>query len=166
MNLSELTENSVVVLDSNIFIYADQLKSKECINLITRIVERELHGVLLAHVLAEVMHVFMIQEAQAKGEMRIASPAKYLSSKPGFVKGLYEYSEKAAKILKFGLQFENSIIQDFLSLPFLQRQYGLLTNDALIVAATQRLGITAIASADKCFSGIYGIQHYMPGDLT
>ena len=47
----------------------------------------------------------------------------------------------------------------------LQRQYGLLTNDALFLAVAMRLRVTAIVSADAVFKDVQGIIHYSPDDL-
>jgi predicted nucleic acid-binding protein len=48
----------------------------------------------------------------------------------------------------------------------LQRQYGLLTNDALFLAVAIRLRVTAVISADSVFKNIQGIFLYSPDDIN
>lgn len=43
------------------------------------------------------------------------------------------------------------------------QQHGLLSNDALIVAAMQTHGLTNLASADADFDRVPGITRYAPG---
>jgi predicted nucleic acid-binding protein len=44
----------------------------------------------------------------------------------------------------------------------LSRQYGLLTNDALVIALMQDQGLTYLASNDADFDRIPGIIRYAP----
>jgi predicted nucleic acid-binding protein len=44
----------------------------------------------------------------------------------------------------------------------LNRQFGLLTNDALVVAVMQDHGLTALASLDADFDRVPGITRYAP----
>jgi len=43
-----------------------------------------------------------------------------------------------------------------------KRRYGLLTNDALLVATMQHAGVTALASNDPDFGRVEGITLYRP----
>jgi predicted nucleic acid-binding protein len=47
----------------------------------------------------------------------------------------------------------------------IQRQAGLLTNDALLVATGERLRVTTIATADTAFKHVNGISIFYPDDL-
>ena len=44
----------------------------------------------------------------------------------------------------------------------ISQQYGLLSNDALIVAAMQARGVTKIASNDADFDRVPGLTRYAP----
>jgi predicted nucleic acid-binding protein len=43
---------------------------------------------------------------------------------------------------------------------------GLLTNDSLLVAAMQELGLQKLATLDQDFSRVSGLLVYQPADLT
>ena len=63
------------------------------------------------------------------------------------------------------LRIETATVVDILETMNIQREFGLLTNDALLLAVARRLNVTSIASADKALSGITGFAVYSPGDL-
>ena len=46
-----------------------------------------------------------------------------------------------------------------------QRRYGLLTNDSLIVSAMLSSGVRILATADRRFSTVNEIETAIPGDL-
>jgi predicted nucleic acid-binding protein len=45
-----------------------------------------------------------------------------------------------------------------------QHRYGLLTNDALLIAAARRLGVDGIASADIVVRSVAEVRCYAPED--
>ena len=47
----------------------------------------------------------------------------------------------------------------------IRREYGLLVNDSLVVAAARGAGIGHLASADPDFGRVKGLELYRPGDL-
>jgi len=47
----------------------------------------------------------------------------------------------------------------------IQREFGLLTNDSLLVAVARRINCESIASADKLFAGLRGLTVYEPSDI-
>jgi hypothetical protein len=44
-------------------------------------------------------------------------------------------------------------------------QFGLLTNDSVIVATLRDAGVSAIATADRDFERVDGLQVFRPSDL-
>lgn len=164
-SLNNISSGERLLIDANIFIYAAKQKSDQSKELIIGCSERKFEGIITSSILSEVMHVLMIDEARESGMITRGNPAKQLSERPESVKVLNHYSGIIQGILRIGLTITENTADDFYHALYIQRLYGLLTNDALIVAAANRLGITAIASADRCFSGIDGIEHYIPEDL-
>ncbi|MBK6679944.1 MAG: hypothetical protein IPG53_07910 [Ignavibacteriales bacterium] len=75
MNLHSLDPSKSIILDANILLYGIQRKSKQCVELISRIGDGELNCYITSHILAEVMHVLMIEEARSIGEIT-GNPAK------------------------------------------------------------------------------------------
>ena len=82
------------------------------------------------------------------------------------MKSLNRYESLIRDLLAIGLQLEPLQREDFITALTLQRQYGLLTNDALFLAIATRLRVTSIVSADSVFKNVQGIFHYSPDDLN
>ena len=166
MNLLNIPAEQPVIIDANIFIYANQKASAQCVKLLERCANNEVFGILPSHILAEVMHVLMLAEAKDIGIIKGSNPARQLTENPQKVKSLNRYESLIRDLLAIGLQLEPLIREDFITAMSLQRQYGLLTNDALFLAVATRLRITAIVSADSVFKNVQGIIHYSPDDLN
>lgn len=165
MNLLSIPQEQTVILDANIFIYANHRASDQCIKLLERCAKNEIYGIITTHTLAEVMHVLMLAEARDIGLIKSSNPAKQLAQNPKKVKALNRYEQLIRDLLGIGLQLESLQREDFLTAMSLQHQYGLLTNDALFLAAASRLRVTNIVSADEQFKEIKGFMLYSPDDL-
>jgi predicted nucleic acid-binding protein len=165
MNLNDIKTGSNVIIDANIFIYALQKSSQQCERLLDRCIDEELYGIVPLHVLAEVMHRMMIAEARDNNWISGSNPTKRLSEQPDRIRALVRYENKTKDLLAMGLQMEPVIQEDFISAMIVQRQAGLMTNDALLVAVCQRLRINAIASADTKLREIPGIFLFSPDDI-
>lgn len=165
MNLNDLKNESGVLLDANIFIYALQKLSRQCERLLDRCSRGEILGIVPLPVLAEVMHRMMITEARDNNWISGSNPSKSLSGKPDRVRSLTRYESYMKDILAMGFQFEPLDCEDFIAAMAVQRTAGLLTNDALLVAVGERLKVVAIASADQAFSKVSAMVLYSPSDL-
>jgi len=166
MNLLQIPNGLPVIIDANIFVYANQRVSGQCIKLLEKCAKNELFGVLPVHILAEVMHVLMLAEAKDLGIIKGANPARQLSENPNKIKALYRYESLIRDLLAIGFKLETLQREDFLTAMNLQREHGLLTNDALFLAIAFRLRITSVISSDSVFKNIKGIMHYSPDDLV
>jgi predicted nucleic acid-binding protein len=111
------------------------------------------------------MHQLMIAEARDYQWIKGPNPAKQLALAPDRVRALTKYEELVRDIIGTGLQIEPVVQEDFITAMAVQRQAGLLTNDALLVAVGERLRVTNIASADKAFAHVQGILLYTPEDI-
>jgi len=165
MNLSQITNASIVLLDANICLYAIRQESAQCERLLARCANGEVNGIMPSHILAEIMHQLMIAEARDYQWIKGPNPAKQLAGLPDRVRALTKYEELVRDILGTGLQIEPIVQEDFITSLEVQRQAGLLTNDALLVAVGERLRVTSIASADQAFSRVQGILLYSPDDV-
>lgn len=165
MRIKDIPVGSAALTDANILVYANQQKSKECMDLVTRCADLEITVLLTTHIFSEIMHALMLNEARSRGLLTGNNPARKLSEKPTLIQSLTDYQNKARKIITAGFIIEPVVREDFFSALTIQKQYGLLTNDSLLIAAAHRLGIKAIASADKAFRNIPSIDLYEPGDL-
>jgi predicted nucleic acid-binding protein len=89
-----------------------------------------------------------------------------LSRQPDIVKGLGLYKDKILALMNMGLGFETCIKEDLLVNAFrYQEEYGLLTNDSVIVAIGVRLGADVLVTADAAFQKIVEIPIAMPSDI-
>jgi predicted nucleic acid-binding protein len=166
MNLLQIPQQQPVIIDTNIFIYAAQRDSKQCIKLLEKCANDEMFGILPTHILAELTHVLMLAEARDLGLIKGSNPEKQLAENPNKIKALNRYETLVRDLLSIGLKLESLQREDFLTAMSLQRQYGLLTNDALFLAVAIRLRVTAVVSADSIFKNIQGIFLYSPDDIN
>ena len=123
-------------------------------------------GVVGLQQLAEVMHRLMMVEARDNGWTTGGNPAKSLSERADRVRLMNRYSDIVRGLLASGFRLESLLAEDFSAALRLQREYGLLTNDALFIAIAERLRIQAIASADKIFKQVQGVILYSPDDIN
>jgi predicted nucleic acid-binding protein len=165
MKLTEIKPGEWVVLDANIIVYANQQQSAECVQLLRRCALREVRAVVPLPTLAEVMHTLMLIEARENGWIGRANPSRALAEHPELVRRLSRYATQMREFLGIGLRLESALPGDLLEAMSIQREYGLLTNDALLLAVAHRLNCAAIASADKAFSDLRGMLLYEPGDV-
>jgi predicted nucleic acid-binding protein len=165
MNLNDIRTGSNVVIDANIFMYALQKSSPQCERLLGRCIDEEVYGIVPLYVLAEVMHRMMIAEARDNNWIAGSNPAKRLSEQPDRVRDLVRSGNKVRDLLAMGLQMEPVIQEDFISAMIVQRETGLMTNDALLIAVCQRLRVDSIASADNKFHNVRGIVLFAPDDI-
>jgi predicted nucleic acid-binding protein len=164
MSLADIPNGALVLLDANILIYARRRISGECEKLLERCSDGSLTGIVSTLALAEFCHRRMMQEAQTR-ILAGSNPAKTLGQKPGVVQQLTTYSGDVERLLTSSLQFLPIEQADFTIALGLQKQYGLLTNDSLIMASASRRGIQIIATADNQFDAAAGFTTYKPSDL-
>ncbi len=164
MNIGLIKRGESVVVDANIIIYAIQRESEQCKKFLLRCADNDISGVLPVHILSEVMHILMIAEARDNGWITGVNPAKQLAEKPERIKNLYRYENLIKDLLAISLNIVSLENEDFLVAMRIQRETGLLTNDALLIAVAERLRIHAIASGDKGFNSIRLQLLYEPED--
>jgi predicted nucleic acid-binding protein len=165
MNLRQIPKSDVVLVDANIILYAARGVSTQCEQLLTRCSERDISCIIPSAQFAEVMHRLLVAEARDNGWVGGSNPTKQLSERPERIRSLFRYEQQLRNLLGAGLVLEPIIREDFVTAISLQRQFGLMTNDALLAACAGRLGIQSLASADKTFSQVRGVILYSPDDL-
>jgi predicted nucleic acid-binding protein len=165
MNLTEIRPDELIVIDTNILVYATQQRSRECEQLLARCARGEVRGVVPISVVAELMHRLMVLEARENGWIVRANPSRALSEKPESVRRLTNYAKQMHEFLGIGLRLEPVTRVDLIESMSVQREFGLLTNDSLLVAVARRINCESIASADKGFAGLRGLTVYEPSDI-
>jgi len=166
MNLDDIQSGSRCVIDTNILLYAEQGVSAQAQRLLRRCSTGELIGTLPQTVWQELAHKLMLAEAMMLGKISGPNPARQLSKKPDVVRILSIYQKKVTALKDLGLGFEPCTQKDFLEEAFsLQKKYGLLTNDSVVLATALRLRAEVLVSADTAFQKITAPLVAWPSDL-
>lgn len=165
MNLRDIVNSSTVLVDASVLLYARNRRSPQCRELLQRCESGAVIGVVTLPTLADFNHRCMIQEAQGYQPVG-AHPARTLSDHPELVRQLNGYADSVRDLLDSSLVVAESHAADFLVALEIQKQHGLLTNDALNLAIGRRHGIKGIATAGKTFDDLPAIIIYKPEDIS
>jgi predicted nucleic acid-binding protein len=165
LTLESVSAATRIFLDSTIFIYHATGASPQCRGLLERCEAGEVAGVTSVVVLAEVAHRLMMIEAVAAGLVTGKDVVKKLRSKPDVVGRLHVYQEQVERIPLMGVDVMPLDLGTLLRSAHFRRQYGLLVNDSLVVAAARGAGVAHLASADPDFGRVKELKLYQPGDL-
>jgi len=166
VNLDDISAGSLCVVDTNVLLYAEQGVTPQAQRFIRRCASGELKAVLPQTVWQELAHKLMLAEAMMRGLTSGGNPAARLAAKPEAIRGLSLYKAKVKSLLDLGFSFEPCQLGDLTERAFaLQEQYGLLTNDAVVLAVALRLKADALVSSDKSFRGVAEIEVHYPTDL-
>ena len=166
MNLDDIPNGSLCVIDTNVLLYAEQGASAQAQRLIDRCSKGELTGTLPQTVWQELTHKLMLAEAMMKGYISGGNPASRLAVKPDAIKSLTLYQTKVQALLDLSFGFEPCTLNDLTKTAFLmQKKYGLLTNDAVVLSVAIRLQADALVSSDKSFRSVTELAVHYPTDL-
>ena len=166
MNLDKIPAGSLCIIDTNVLLYAEQGASEQAQRLLRRCSVAELTGVLPQTVWQELTHKLMLAEAAMKHGVSGRNPAARLADRPEIVRGLSLYQTKVRALLDLGLRFEPCVKEDLMASAFdLQTRYGLLTNDAVVLAVAIRLKADCLVSSDKGFQTVNEVPVFAPDDL-
>ena len=151
----ELPSGSTCVLDTNVLLYAHQHASESAVRILRRCAEADIIGILPSTVWEEICHRLMVAEAVAARRIAGPNPARRLADRPDIVRDLTAYRASLSELAAMGLRFEPVTREDVLveAVGF-QRRHGLLTNDAIIAACAQRLGVDCLITSDRGFTSL------------
>ena len=165
MILSDIPHSSSVFVDANIFIYhfaGPTALSPACSAFLGRIEDGAIRGITSTVVLIEVLHRLMILEAAGTFRLPPRDAVRHLKEHPHEAKTLVAHQRTIPKIRQMGVEVVAVGMEDIEQSHKIKRGYGLLTNDALVVAAMQRSGVAALASNDPDFQTVRTITLYRP----
>jgi predicted nucleic acid-binding protein len=165
MTLDDLQTGEAVFLDANVLTYYFQphpVFGPSCQTLLDRLENQDLQGFTSTQVLGEMMHRLMTLEAITVFGWPFAGIGNRLRSNPAQVQKLILFRSAVEKVIKSRIQ-KLTITPDLLvRTAELCQNYGLLTNDGLIVAVMQAHGLTRVASGDADFDRVPGLVRYAP----
>ena len=162
--LSTIRAGSWVAIDTNVLVYANQRRSPECTELLKRCGSGELQGVVPFPMVAELVHALMLIEARENHWIERANAARALAERPDLVRRLTRHEIQMREFFGIGLRIEPAGAADILEAMRIQKEAGLLTNDALLLAVARRLNCEAVASADKAIAQAPGFRVFSPAD--
>ena len=110
----------------------------------------------------EVAHALMVVEAVSLPGWGLSNLPKRLKKQPGTVQQLTLFQKAVEEIFQSRLRVLPIRPDLLLKATGLSRQFGLLVNDALVVAIMQDQGLSALASQDTDFDRVPGITRYAP----
>jgi predicted nucleic acid-binding protein len=162
MNLAAIPSGAAVFLDANIFIYhfaPHPVWGQQCNALLRRVETGDVMGFTATHIVSEAAHRLMMLEAKTM----FGWPSKTvdrLKRQPALVGQLTRFRTAIDDLL--GSRITVSAVQPqwLATAADISQKYGLLTNDALIVAITQAQGLTNLASHDADFDRVPGLVRY------
>jgi predicted nucleic acid-binding protein len=165
MTFADLLAGDAVFVDANILAYHFQphpVWGPPCSNLLQRIENGELAGSMSTHVLSELSHRLMTIEASVLFGWPFTSIANRLRTHPARVQQLTAFRLAVDRVLQGSLQVLVIAPPLVSTAAALSQQFGLLSNDALIVTVMQANGLTRIASNDADFDRIPWLTRYEP----
>lgn len=165
MRLSDLPAGTRVAVDANIILYHFTGRSRDCSGFLQRVQKGELSAFMPAHIGLELLHRLMMLEAVASGITRSGSPAKKMSGKPDSVRKLQRSYRDFQALGKLGLKMVDTSVAALVRVTWFSMNYGLLANDAAILAVMEQEGVEHLVSSDKLLQNIAPLQTWCPQDL-
>jgi predicted nucleic acid-binding protein len=164
--LRDIPDQATVMLDTNVVIYAlfPQARYHQmCKDLLQRGARSVIHLRLTVSAAADVIHRAMILEFLAQGQVqRSADAVTYLKQHPQTVQQLSRYKSILRDITQAKVMILPLTYRDLHASKQYREQYGLLTNDSLLLAVMRREQIHYLATNDPDFERVPGIAVRQP----
>lgn len=130
--------------------------------LLRRVASSDLEGHTVASAAADAAHKIMLLEAtQRFGESR-AGMAHRLNDRPDWLSQLRLHQLTVPAILEIGIAIHPTTADILGDAARVSTAHGILTNDAIIVATMQRLGIEWLATNDTDFDRVPWVKVWKP----
>jgi predicted nucleic acid-binding protein len=162
MKFEDLRAGESIFLDSNPLVYhfaAHPAFGAASTALIERIDRKEITAFTSTHVLSEVAHRLMTFEASRQFGWK-SKIVNHLKQQPTQIQKLTTFRQAIERIPQIGIQILAIPVQMIATAAALSIQYGLLSNDALLVAVMQAHGLLNLASSDADFDRVPGLIRY------
>lgn len=165
MTFQDILAGQSVFVDSNVLLFyfrPDPVLGPPSDQLLRRIENREIQGFTSAHMLNEMAHRLMTEEAHQRFSWPMNGIARRLRRHPTQVQTLTRPRQAVDELSLIGLQVlpvtgaEVSLAID------VSNQHGLLSSDALVVTVMRQHGLQALASHDPDFDRVPGLTRYAP----
>jgi predicted nucleic acid-binding protein len=165
--LRDIPDQATVMVDTNVIVYAlfpQGRYHQMCKDLLQRGARSEVQLRLTVSAAADVVHRAMILEFLAQGQVqRSADAVTYLKQHPQTIQQLSRYKNILRDITQAKIMILPLTYRDLHASKQYREQYGLLTNDSLLLAVMQREQIHYLATNDLDFERVPGIAVRQPG---
>lgn len=165
MNIDNLPSGARVAVDANIIIYHFTGTSKQCSFFLERARRGELAAYIPTHIALELLHRLMMLEAVADGHIQSGSPAKKMSSKPELVRSLQRSYRDFRLLDRLGIRILSTSASALARVSWYSMNYGLLANDAALLAVMEEENLRHLVSCDSQLRDISPFQTWLPDDL-
>lgn len=164
-DLRRLRTRSRIFVDATIL--AIQMTRRDdlaqaCDDFLRRILRDEIQAFTSAIVVAEVTHRVMVAEAIQETGIGPRDIVTHLKTHPDLVTTLTRHLDVASEVYRLGISIEPVTRVDLHRSKAIRRQYGLMTNDSLVVACMQGLKLTNLATNDSDFERVNIVQVWKP----
>ena len=164
MTFADLAAGESIFLDANPLVYhfaPHPLLGPACNQLIARVGNQELLAFTSTHVLSEAAHHLMTFEASALFGWT-SKVVERLKQQPTAIGKLTNFRQAIEKVPQLGIQILTVPTGLIATAAAISQQFGLLSNDAHIVALMQAHGLNHLASNDADFDRVPGLTRYSP----
>lgn len=163
--LEQLPDGSRVFTDANIFLLAMLDMSNlgaACAHFLARTASGNVQGYTATHIVGEVIHRLMVHEAREQYGLPARDAVQYLQQHPEAVRSLTRHVSVASDIRALGIDIRALTVKDLHASKTARTRYGLLANDALLLAAMLNHRVAHLASNDAAFARVASVQMWRP----
>ncbi len=162
----QIPANVDVMLDANVVVYAlfPQARFHEgCKQLLVRGAKEEIRLHLVVNTAADVIHRAMVLEVLAEGQFQKSADAvNHLKQNPQSIQNLTRYKTILHDLVQSRINILPLTYRDLHASKQYRDDYGLMTNDSIILAVMKREKFQYLATNDTDFARIPGIAIRVP----
>ena len=161
----DIPDGTSCFIDSNILYYAlvpTPGASEQCLAFVNRVIGGTISAAVTVPVLSDTLHKVMVAEVAALTQRDRAGIVGYLGKHPQIITQLTEYPRAMDRLNTIPmnvLPIDETVLNEAANLAV---RYGLLTNDATILATMQRNGLVHLVTNDDDFNHIPVITIWKP----
>jgi predicted nucleic acid-binding protein len=165
MLLDLLPSHSKVFCDANVLTYAflgaDET-SQLCSALLKRSARREIELYTSSFQASHTIHRIMVREAMSVFGHELGRVVAFLKKHPDHVRSLTEYKRIPGEFSRARVRILDVTYRDIHASKQYRDDYGLLTDDSIMLAVMQRYDLVDLATNDEDFKRIPGLRLWMP----
>jgi predicted nucleic acid-binding protein len=165
MTFVDILAGQSIFIDAKIFLFyfrPDPVLGPPCDQLLRRIENGDVQGFTSAHVLNELSHRLMTEEAHQRFGWPMTSIARRLRHHPAQVRTLSRPRQAIDELSLIGLHILPVTGSQVSLAVDISNQQGLLSSDALLLSVMRHHGLQALASHDGDFDRVPGLTRYAP----